>query len=72
MVDLDPHPDRRLAGLEDPGQGLDGGLFEQADEAWGAEHLDVAGAERQRRVGLTDQQPGFALESNRYVHRQSR
>ncbi len=72
MVDLDAHADRRLAGLENAAERFDRGLFEECDEPWRAEHFDVAGTEGAGGIGLANDEPGFALQSDRYVHRRQR
>lgn len=68
VVDLHPHADGGLIGVEGPGERRNGRLFEEGDESGCAEDVDVAGAERASGVVLGDRETGFAAESDRCVH----
>ncbi len=72
MVDLDAHPDRRLAVIEHAAQGVDGGLLEECHETGRAEHVDIARSEGDGGVGVADHQPGLSSESDRCVHGSAR
>jgi TldD protein len=68
MIELYAHADRGGARVEHVGQSGTGGFLAQRDHPWGAQHLDIAGAERLRRVGVRHHELGIAPEPCRQVH----
>ena len=68
VVDLYAHPDGGRIIVKVTGKSGARSLFAQGQQAWCAEHIDVARTKRARGVAVGDGQGRFTAEAHRYVH----
>ena len=68
VIQLYPGTDRRFAGAEVGGDGGDGGLLAEGDQAWGGQYRQVPGAVRRREVRRRDREGGGGAEAGSEGH----